>query len=325
MHPIKVSVIIPLYNAEKFIEETIQSVINQTCKNIEIIIIDDGSTDSSYSVAQNYVGDFITVVKQENAGASAARNRGLRLAKGEYIQFLDADDLLSATKIEEQIKSLHQLSNYVAVCNTIHFTEKIDLAQLTPNRYEKSFLMNSNNPADFLVKLWGGYSKYGSMVSIHAWLTPKKIIEASGPWNEALSYDDDGEFFARVLLRSDGIAYNDNVFSYYRKQSSSTLSDLDSNERLTSMLDSVLSKQNQLLKKKSDYNAQLALYKMLTGVALKCLPKNIKLYRTAIKARPKIDAKNYQPSVGGPITQRLAEIFGWKAIRILQYYLRLKK
>lgn len=321
----KVSVIIPLYNAGEYLEETIQSVINQTYKNIELIIIDDGSTDNSLSIAQNYSNDFISVIQQVNLGASAARNHGLLLAKGEYIQFLDADDLLSPSKIEEQVKSLRKSPNYIAVCNTIHFTENTDIEHLTPNDYEKSFLMDSANPADFLVNLWGGNSEYGSMVSIHAWLTPKKLIEMSGGWNEALSYDDDGEFFARVLLSSNGISYNENVFSYYRKQRKPSLSNLDSSERLTSMLNSVLSKQNHLLKKRSDYNAQFAIYKMLTGVALKCLPKYIKLYRTAINALPKINAKNYQPSVGGPITQKLTEIFGWKTIRIVQYYLKLKK
>src|SRR5579875_322194 len=104
MHPL-ISIIIPLYNAEKYIIETIDSALQQSYKNIEIIIIDDGSTDSSFNVAETYKSDNIIVVKQENKGASAARNHGLKLAKGEYIQFLDADDILDVNKIEYQINT----------------------------------------------------------------------------------------------------------------------------------------------------------------------------------------------------------------------------
>lgn len=94
---IKVSVIIPVYNVEKYLEECLDSIINQTLKEIEIICIDDGSTDSSLNVLENYKkkDKRIIVLQQQNLGAGAARNKGLDLARGKYLSFLDADDFLN--------------------------------------------------------------------------------------------------------------------------------------------------------------------------------------------------------------------------------------
>ncbi|WP_316782816.1 glycosyltransferase family 2 protein [Pedobacter frigiditerrae] len=321
----KVSIIIPLYNAEKYLMEAINSALNQTYPNIEIIIIDDGSKDESYSIAKKIQAGNIIVVQQTNKGASAARNHGLSLATGDYIQFLDADDLLSPNKIENQLKAIGHLPNYISVCSTIHFWNGDNLDNLVPSSYEDSFLKYKGTPAEFLINLWGGNTAYGSMISIHSWLTPKHIIEKSGIWNEELTYDDDGDFFARVVLNSQGIVYSEHAYCYYRKQKTKSLSDLDSLERFKSMLHSVLLKKEALFRKTNTYPAKLAIYKMLTGVALKCLPKYHNLYKIAISALPKIDPKNYQPSIGGPITQKLVSLFGWKTIRLVQYYLRLKE
>ena len=93
---IKISVIIPCYNVEKFIEKTIKSVINQTLKEIEIIVINDGSIDNTLSIVEKYANEDerIKIVNQKNKGLSASRNAGIKLAKGEYIQHLDGDDWL---------------------------------------------------------------------------------------------------------------------------------------------------------------------------------------------------------------------------------------
>lgn len=101
-----VSVIIPCFNAGKFIEKCLNSVFNQVYGDIEVILIDDGSTDDTLTNIESYLSvssKTATLIEQENKGASAARNRGLQEANGEYIQFLDADDWIKPRKIEEQI------------------------------------------------------------------------------------------------------------------------------------------------------------------------------------------------------------------------------
>ena len=101
-----VSIIIPVYNAEKYLADSITSAVSQTWPNKEIIVVDDGSTDQSLKVAKGFESDVVSVFFCENKGASAARNFGLRLAKGGYIQFLDADDLLRHDNIEKQFHAL---------------------------------------------------------------------------------------------------------------------------------------------------------------------------------------------------------------------------
>src|SRR4030067_1357517 len=102
-----VSILIPAYNAEKWIEETIYSALNQTWKNKEIIIVDDGSQDQTYSIAKKYESKILKVVTQENKGVCAARNYALSLSQGDYIQWLDADDILAKDKVSKQLEYIH--------------------------------------------------------------------------------------------------------------------------------------------------------------------------------------------------------------------------
>ncbi len=100
----KVSVIIPTYNSSKYINECIESALNQTIKPLEIIVVDDGSTDDTESILKEYIGqNKITYIKKENGGPASARNKGVSLANGDYIAFLDADDIWTKTKLEEQL------------------------------------------------------------------------------------------------------------------------------------------------------------------------------------------------------------------------------
>jgi len=99
----KVSIIIPTYNQSQYLEEAIESVLNQTYKNIEIIIVDDGSTDNTSEVVKSFDNKII-YIQQKNKGASGARNTGIKKANGQYIAFLDADDMWLKNKLEKQIE-----------------------------------------------------------------------------------------------------------------------------------------------------------------------------------------------------------------------------
>ena len=101
MDNIKVSVILPVYNGEKYIKKCMKSLIDQTLKEIEIICVDDGSVDGTLEALKEYENlDNVTVITQENAGAGAARNKGISYAKGEYLSFLDADDIFEKDMLE---------------------------------------------------------------------------------------------------------------------------------------------------------------------------------------------------------------------------------
>ena len=118
-----VSVIIPVYNVEDFIGECINSVLNQTYKNIEVILVDDGSTDGSGEICNTYSDERITVIHQENKGLAEARNVGIAAANGEYIYFIDSDDYISKTLIENLLMSIVKTGSLIACCN---YTRKKD-------------------------------------------------------------------------------------------------------------------------------------------------------------------------------------------------------
>lgn len=114
-----ISIIIPIYNAEKYLEECLQSVINQTYRNLEIILINDGSSDSSLQIAQRF-GDKdqrIQIVSQKNRGVAAARNVGLELVKGTLITFVDSDDWINPDHIESLYETLNRYDVDIALCD----------------------------------------------------------------------------------------------------------------------------------------------------------------------------------------------------------------
>ncbi len=104
----KVSVIIPMFNVEKYIDECICSVLNQTFKNFEVICVDDGCTDNTLNYLKDYKDSRIQIVRQQNRGLSGARNTGIRVAKGKYIAFLDADDFWDHRKLEKHVRHLNR-------------------------------------------------------------------------------------------------------------------------------------------------------------------------------------------------------------------------
>jgi glycosyltransferase involved in cell wall biosynthesis len=313
-----VSIIIPVYNAEKYLAECITSAIGQTWQNTEIIIIDDGSTDDSLKIAQNYSDNRnIKIITQINKGASSARNAGLKEAKGDYIQFLDADDLLSPDKIYQQVIHLEQNPGKVAICSTVHFYTGTSHQNSRPSLYEESFLFSDDDPIHFLINLLGGYSKNGAMISIHSWLTPKNIIDKAGLWNEELSIDDDGEFFSRVLLRSKGVIKSGGL-SFYRKYTSTT--NLSASKNIIGAISRVKAatlKKDQLLTINNSIEAQMAIYKSFINIAADYYLLYPLIYKEAISALPNIKF-TFKPSSGGNISNKLASILGWRLVKRLK-------
>ena len=128
MKEIKVSVIVPVYNTEKYLEQCLDSIVAQTLKEIEIICVDDGSTDSSLDILKKYASkdERIVVLQQENGGAGAARNNGLAIAKGKYCSFLDADDFFEAAMLQEAYQKAEEDSADIVVFDSNQYWEDLD-------------------------------------------------------------------------------------------------------------------------------------------------------------------------------------------------------
>jgi glycosyltransferase involved in cell wall biosynthesis len=219
-----VSILIPAYNAQEWIADTLRSAIAQTWERKEIIVVDDGSTDQTLAIAQQFESDLFRVVTQKNQGAAAARNLALSLSRGDYIQWLDADDLLALDKIARQMGALDQCRSKRTLFSSEwgRFMYRHDRAKLAPTA-----LWCDLSPVEWLVGKMG----QNLFMPNAAWLVSRELTEAAGPWNTQLFVDDDGEYFCRVLLRSDGIRFVPGAKVYYRASGPSSLSYIGRSDR----------------------------------------------------------------------------------------------
>ncbi len=188
-----VSVLIPCYNAERWIGATLESVRSQTWKSIEVVVVNDGSTDGSRRVVENFAYAGLKLVNQENRGQTAALNRCLQEARGDYVQFLDADDLLGPEKIEKQLRCLQEQPGCVATANWARFTDDPGQAVFATHRLSQNLA-----PLDWLVANW---ETGGGMMFPGMWLVPMAIVRAVGPWREELTLSNDTEYFSELCSR----------------------------------------------------------------------------------------------------------------------------
>lgn len=156
-----ISVIIPVYNVEQYLKRCLESVINQTYKNIEIICINDGSTDKSLNILENYKtqDNRIKVFNQENKGLSETRNRGINLAEGKYIFFIDSDDWLELNALESLMSKiiLEEIDIVIGGINKVYFNKKIKVVLNcnSKNIYNPSeYIESAINEKKFVVNVW---------------------------------------------------------------------------------------------------------------------------------------------------------------------------
>src|SRR4051794_29100360 len=216
MEPL-VSILIPAYNAEKWIGETLRSAILQTWPHKEIIVVNDGSKDRTLQVARQFESDEVRVFTRPNQGAAATRNTAFGLSRGDYIQWLDADDLLSPDKIARQMAVIEQLGGKRTLisCGWGQFLYRYHRAKFVPTA-----LWCDLPTLEWLLRKL----EQNLHMQTATWLVSRELTEAAGPWNTTLLGDDDGEYFCRVLLKSDGVRFIPESRVYYRMSGSNSLS-----------------------------------------------------------------------------------------------------
>jgi len=208
-----VSVIIPCYNTERWIEETIDCCLKQTYPNIEIIIIDDFSTDNSTEIIKRYSNQITWERLPEHKGGCYARNRGFVLSKGEYIQFLDADDLILPEKIERQVKFLEE-TGADAVYGDWRFQGHqsngvIFLEQVEKPGIQKDILQS-------LIENW--------WTAVASLFYRRTAVEKSGGWDENFLVAQDRDFFISVVMSGAKVIYQPGCYSIYRRYGNVTVS-----------------------------------------------------------------------------------------------------
>jgi glycosyltransferase involved in cell wall biosynthesis len=219
-----VSILIPAFNAEAWIADTLKSAISQSWPRKEIIVVDDGSSDQTLAVARRFASEDVMVVTQENQGAAAARNHAMSLSQGDYIQWLDADDLLSSDKIEKQMQAVNEIhSNRMLISSGWgYFAYRNHRARFCPTS-----LWCDLSPVEWLLhKL-----NENLHMQTATWLTSRELANTAGAWDVRLLGDDDGEYFCRVILASEGIRFVPGPKVFYRITPSTRLSHIGQSDK----------------------------------------------------------------------------------------------
>lgn len=204
-----ISIIIPCYNASAFVEEALSSVLNQTYRDIEVIVVNDGSTDNSENGILSFKDRRIRYFKQSNKGQAAALNFGTSHAKGDYIKFFDADDVMDPEHIEKMVKRLEGNDHSIAFCEWGAF-EKNDIRM---TKFISVTNFKDMLPLDWLkIEL----KQYCDMLAGWRWLIPRSLLEKAGGWDERLTLNNDFEFSIRLLLKSDKMLFAEGAKMYYR-------------------------------------------------------------------------------------------------------------
>lgn len=233
-----VSVVIPAYNVESCISECLNSVLGQTYKDIEIICVDDCSHDSTLSILESYKKNhpsLILLKNDSNKGAPYSRNYGMDVARGEYIQFLDADDLLMSEKIKRQVELIAQSSVAPDFVAGNEFWEKADGTCVLYHQ--------------FIYDHWHDLIR-GTLGDTCSNLWRKESLKKIGKWNEALKSSQEFELLFRFLKAEAKILYDPEPFTIIRQRKKGSISTHNKKGNISRMIEITLDVKNYLAEKK---------------------------------------------------------------------------
>lgn len=216
----KISVIIPIYNTSIYLEKCLNSLVNQSLKEIEIICINDGSTDNSLEILQKYAksDERIVIINQQNKGQSAARNVGIKVAKGEYIGFIDSDDWADETMFEKLYNNARSYDSDISMCSVNVYDEnagKFDMNDpyMTLNLFPKAFKSKAFSYKDCLDFLFRICVTPWNKIYKSSWIQEKDL-----QFEEGINFED-MIFAVETLIKSEKNSIVDEPLVIYRKAS----------------------------------------------------------------------------------------------------------
>lgn len=255
----KVSVIIPVYNVENYLRKCLDSLVNQTLKDIEIIVVNDGTTDNSQEIINEYVKKYpkkVVSIIQENGGQGAARNTGLLHAKGEYIGYVDSDDYVEENMYEELYKKAKEEDSDIVICGNNVVKENYEF--LSKEDVDKEFLLGK-------MAVWNKIYKKNIIVD-------NKIQFRSKVWYEDL------DFTMKVYFSSKKISYVDKPLYNYLLREGSTMNNnnIKRNLELIEAFDSLIDycKDKKIYNKVKDEIEFLCIYHMYIFAITRVLNTN---------------------------------------------------
>lgn len=215
---VKLSIIVPVYNVKAYLKQCLDSLIHQSLEDFEIIIVNDGSTDGSIEILNEYDDNRLKVIHQENAGLSAARNTGLKYAQGEYVCFVDSDDFISSPNAYKEMYDLAKKNdcdivygNATLYYNEDHQEKLNDFLKISPqNLSSEEFLMHCLQQKIIFVPVWLYFYR-------------RSFINKNNFRFKPGMYHEDEEFTPRVVLKANKVVTYDKHFYMYRQREGSIM------------------------------------------------------------------------------------------------------
>ncbi|MEG0180321.1 MAG: glycosyltransferase [Romboutsia sp.] len=253
-----ISVIVPVYNVEKHLKKSIESLINQTMKDIEIILVNDGSNDDSLQICKEYqkLDSRIIVINKVNGGVSSARNAGLKIASGEFIGFIDPDDWIEKDMYKNMYQKIVDTYSDVSICNyTIDSKNRSEAIKLD---IKKEILNKSDIIKDVISGLIGPKNLNSNtkviMGSVWRLLIKKELINRYNIlFIEGIPFMEDLIFSINIFLKSKRIVIDTNTYYHYIIHQFSAVNGYRDN--ISDINNEVISKIEELLKKENIYES----------------------------------------------------------------------
>jgi glycosyltransferase involved in cell wall biosynthesis len=306
-----VSILIAAYNAQEWIGYTLQSAVAQTWQYREIIIVDDGSTDATAEIAHRFASKGVTVFSTKNGGLCAALNYAYKHSQGDYIQFLDADDLLAPDKIERQLAALTASDGKRILLSS----PWAPFYYRTRNaRFVRNSVWEDLTPVEWLLR------KLGENLHMQnaTWLVSRELAEAAGLWDEDLHYDQDGDYFARVLLASERTRFVPETGIFYRITGTNRISYIgNSDKKKESLLRSMKLHIHYLRSLEESDRVRKACVTYLQNWYHNFYPERLDLVQELQRMASELHGRLEEPQLRWKYGW-MKPIFGWKTAKSVQ-------
>jgi glycosyltransferase involved in cell wall biosynthesis len=310
-----VSILIPAFDAEQWLAETLRSAVAQTWENKEIIVVDDGSKDGTLALARSFESSIVKVFTHVNQGAAATRNKAYSLCHGDYIQWLDADDLLAPEKIARQMEAVRDMPSPRTLLSGGwgSFMHRSYHARFVP-----SGLWCDLSKAEWLLRKM----EQNAYMQTASWLMSRELAEAAGPWDTRLLGDDDGEYFCRVLLASDGVRFVDGAHVYYRQVGPGSLSYIGASDRKRdAQWTSMELHMSYLLSLEDSQRARAACVTFMQNWMVSFYPERLDIFEKAKQLSTELGGQLEPPRWSWKYSW-IQALFGWRFARRAQFELQ---
>ncbi len=304
--------VIPAYNSAEWVETSIRSVLMQDMDDLEVIVVDDGSKDSTADRVRRIADKRIHLISQTNRGQSAAINLGIAGSKGRYIKLLDADDALAPRHLRRQLEVLQDAPNCVASCQWGYFFQNHQTVVPRLEHVQKDFA----DPLDWIL---ASLTQDEGMMGGWMWLMPRVVLMRAGGYNETLSLNNDFDFSIRLLLASAGIRYASGAVYCYRKGVAAALSQSRGHRAMTSALKTTQFGIQTLLQREDSLRVRKVCADRMQRWLYEFYPDFPDLAAIAEGVVKDLGGSDLPPQ-GGWILRGLAPILGWKNVKKLRRF-----